>query len=91
MTINDQVIDFLATTDRLSDYCDDTTWIADEVNIILHDKDDDKLARIRDLYYQVFTRLAEFVEDNHDSTPTASWLYNEMVQEELMEEEDDTA
>ena len=91
MNIKDQVIDYLASTDRLSDYCDDTTWIADEVNIILHDNEDDKLARIRDLYYQVFSKLAEFVEDNHDNTPTASWLYNEIVTEELLEDEDDTA
>lgn len=90
MTINDQVIDFLATTPRLSDYCDDTTWIADEVNIILHDSEDDKLARIRDLYYQVFSKLATFVEDSHDEQPTASWLYNEMVTEELLEDEDET-
>lgn len=88
MTINDQVIDFLATTPRLSDYCDDTTWIADEVNIILNDKEDDKLARIRDLYYQVFSKLATFVEEQHDETPTASWLYNEMVDEDLMDEEE---
>ena len=66
MTINDQVVDFLANTTRLSDYCDDTTWIADEVNVILHDKEDDKLARIRDLYYQVFCKLATFVEEQHD-------------------------
>lgn len=89
MTINDQVIDFLAMTTRLSDYCDDTTWIADEVNIILHDKEDDKLARIRDLYYQVFSKLATFVEEQHDETPNASWLYHEMIDEDLMEEEDD--
>jgi len=88
MTINDQVIDFLATTDKLSEYCDDTTWIADEVNIILHDSEDDKLARIRDLYYQVFSKLATFVEEQHEDTPTASWLYNEMVDEDLMEEEE---
>lgn len=88
MTINEQVIDFLQNTDRLSDYCDDTTWIADEVNIILHDSDDDKLGRIRDLYYQVFTKLADFVENQHDETPTASWLYNEMVTEELLEDEE---
>lgn len=89
MTINDQVIDFLATTPRLSDYCDDTAWIADEVNVILHDADDDKLARIRDVYSQVFDKLANFVEDEHDTQSTASWLYNEMVQEELMEDDDE--
>ena len=88
MTINDQVVDFLANTERLSDYCDDTTWIADEVNVILHDSEDDKLARIRDLYYQVFSKLATFVEEQHDETPTASWLYNEMVDEDLMDEEE---
>ena len=89
MTINDQVVDFLANTTRLSDYYDDTTWIADEVNVILHDKEDDKLARIRDLYYQVFCKLATFVEEQHDETPNASWLYHEMITEELLEDEDD--
>ena len=87
MTINDQVVDFLANTERLSDYCDDTAWIGDEVNVILHDSEDDKLARIRDLYYQVFCKLATFVEDEHDTTPNASWLYNEMITEELLEDE----
>jgi len=87
MTINDQVIDFLATTPRLSDYCDDTAWIGDEVNVILHDSEDDKLGRIRDLYYQVFNKLATFVEEKRDEVPTASWLYNEMVEEGILEDE----
>lgn len=89
MNIKDQVIDFLQETHRLSDYCDDTCWIADEVNIILHDEGDDKLGRIRDVYSQVFDKLANFVEDEHDTQSTASWLYNEMVQEELMEDDDE--
>lgn len=87
MNINDQVIDFLANTERLSDYCDDTAWIGDEVNVILHDSEDDKLARIRDLYYQVFSKLATFVEEEHEDTPTASWLYNEIVEEGILEDE----
>ncbi len=87
MNINDQVVDFLANTERLSDYCDDTAWIGDEVNVILHDSEDDKLARIRDLYYQVFSKLATFVEDEHDKIPNASWLYHEMITEELLEDE----
>ncbi len=87
MNINDQVIDFLANTERLSDYCDDTAWIGDEVNVILHDSEDDKLARIRDLYYQVLSKLATFVEEEHEDTPTASWLYNEIVEEGILENE----
>lgn len=76
MNIKEDVIYFLEQTDRLSDYCDDTCWLADQVNVILNDKDDDKLGRIRDLYAERLNIIANFVEESYDVNPTASWIYN---------------
>lgn len=84
MNIHDQVVDFLENTKELSDYCDETALLADKVNIILNDKEDDKLGRIRDLYYKVYTVTANWVADNYEDNNTAKWMYNEMVQEELL-------
>ena len=89
MSVKDQVIDFLEHTPRLSDYYDDATWIADKVNIILNDSEDDKIGRIRDVYRETFEALATFIEDKHDETPAASWLYNEIVDEDFLEDEDE--
>ncbi len=89
LSIETQVVDFLSFTPKLSDYIDDTSWMADEVNIILHDDEDDKLARIRDIYFKEFYKMATFVADNHESAPTASWLYNEIVDEDFLEDEDE--
>lgn len=76
MNIKEDVIYFLEQTDKLSDYCEDTCWLADQVNIILNDKDDDKLGRIRDLYAERLNIIANFVEESYDVNPTAFWIYN---------------
>ena len=89
LSIETQVIDFLSFSPKLSDYIDDSSWIADEVNIILHDDEDDKLARIRDVYFNEFNKMASFVAENHEIAPTASWLYNEIVDEDFLEDEDE--
>lgn len=76
-TIRDIMVEFLESTPRLSDFYDETCWIADQVNIILNDSDDDKLGRIRDVYNKEINYLAKWVEDNLDSHNNAQWLLNE--------------
>lgn len=88
MKISDQVVEFLENTQSLSEYYEETALIVDRVNLILNDMEDDKLGRIRDVFNDIYIELATFVEDNHDEIPYASWLYNEMVTEELLEEEE---
>lgn len=83
MNIQDQVVDYLERTDKLSNYWEETSWLCDKVNVILNDDEDDKLGRIRDAYSQVYNELAEFVKDNYDTYTTAAYMYGVMVQEEL--------
>jgi hypothetical protein len=83
MNIQEQVVDFLENTQHLSDFCEETETLSDAVNVILMDKEDDKLGRISDLYDFTRRNLALWIEDNYEDNNTAKWMYDEMVQEEL--------
>ena len=84
MNIQDQVVDFLENTHELSSFCDESAVLVDTVNLILNDKENDKLGRIRDVYNKVYRDMAEWVENNYEDNNTAKWMYDEMVQEELL-------
>lgn len=77
MSKYDKVVELLEKTPSLSDYSDDTVWLADMVNQILYDKDDDKLGRIKDLYNKHHDKLADWVEENWDVSNTANWILRE--------------
>jgi hypothetical protein len=62
----DAVMRLLDTTPMLSDYDDELCLVANQVNIILNDTEDDKLGRIRDVFYQVKSKIADAVEKNHE-------------------------
>jgi hypothetical protein len=81
MSIRETMIDFLSHTPKLGHYNEDTDWLAEQTNIILNDFDDDKLGRIRDLYYEAHKDLAIWVEDNAETSDTAAWLLNEAMEE----------
>jgi hypothetical protein len=81
MNIRETMIDFLEYTPKLGYYNDDITWLAEKTNFILNDSEDDKLGRIRDLYYEAHKDLAVWVEDNAETNPHAAWLLNEALGE----------
>jgi hypothetical protein len=81
MNIIETIIDFLECTPKLGYYNDDITWLAEKTNIILNDSEDDKLGRIRDLYYEAHKDIAVWVEDNAETNPHAAWLLNEAMEE----------
>jgi hypothetical protein len=81
MNIRETMIDFLAHTPKLGHYNEDTDWLAEQTNIILNDFDDDKLGRIRDLYYEAHKDLAIWVEENVEVSDQAAWLLNEAMTE----------
>jgi hypothetical protein len=81
MNIRETMIDFLSHTPKLGHYNDDITWLAEQTNIILNDFDDDKLGRIRDLYYAAHKDIAVWVEDNAETSDQAAWLLNEAMEE----------
>jgi hypothetical protein len=81
MNIRETMIDFLSHTPKLGYYNEDTDWLAEQTNIILNDFDDDKLGRIRDLYYQAHKDIAVWVEDNAETSDQAAWLLNEALGE----------
>jgi hypothetical protein len=64
----DAVMRLLDTTPMLSDYDEELCLLANQVNIILNDGDDDKLGRIRDVFYQVKSKLADDVEKWRDKS-----------------------
>ena len=81
MNIRETMIDFLSHTPKLGYYNDDITWLAEQTNIILNDFDDDKLGRIRDLYYEAHKDIAVWVEENVEVSDQAAWLLNEALGE----------
>lgn len=81
MNIRETMIDFLSHTNTLNYYNEDTDWLAVQTNIILNDFDDDKLGRIRDLYYEAHKDLAQWVEDNVETSDQAAWLLHEAMTE----------
>jgi hypothetical protein len=62
----DAVMRLLDTTPMLSDYDEELCLVANQVNIILNDNEDDKLGRIRDVFYKVKSKIADAVEKNHE-------------------------
>jgi hypothetical protein len=64
--LHDAVMRLLDTTPTLSDYDEELSLVANRVNIILNDTEDDKLGRIRDVFHQVKSGIADAVEKNHE-------------------------
>ena len=60
---------------QFSEYADETDLLSDEVHTILYDIEDDKLGRIKDLYDAKITRLAKWVEANHETNNGAAEIY----------------
>jgi hypothetical protein len=65
----DAVMRLLDTTPMLSDYDEELCLVANQVNIILNDTEDDKLGRIRDVFYKVKSKIADYVVRNHEFSP----------------------
>jgi phosphosulfolactate phosphohydrolase-like enzyme len=68
--LHDAVMRLLDTTPMLSDYDEELSLVANQVNIILNDSEDDKLGRIRDLFYKAKTDIADLVSKYHEKS---SW------------------
>jgi hypothetical protein len=64
--LHDAVMRLLDTTPMLSDYDEELCLVANQVNIILADNEDDKLGRIRDVFYEVKSKIADAVVKNHE-------------------------
>jgi hypothetical protein len=70
-----EVVDYhLRYNANLSDFVDETEKLSDQVNVILHDAEDDKLGRIRDIYNKEIKGIADWVEANHDVSSRAKWI-----------------
>ena len=76
VNVQDMVEQFLTFNALpLSDYFDETQMLADKVHAILYDHEDDKIGRIKDLYDEEITRLAKWVEANHETNNGAAEIY----------------
>jgi hypothetical protein len=75
----DALISLFDNSCRLSDYDDEISILADEVNMILFDTEDDKLGRIRTLYDVRKAELADTVLKYH----TYSGYHAGIMQEAL--------
>jgi hypothetical protein len=64
----DAVMRLLDTTPMLSDYDEELCLVANQVNIILNDAEDDKLGRIRDVFYKDKSRIAGYVVKHHETS-----------------------
>jgi hypothetical protein len=64
--LHDAVMRLLDATPMLSDYDEELCLVANQVNIILNDSEDDKLGRIRDVFYKVKSKIADAVFKNHE-------------------------
>jgi hypothetical protein len=65
----DAVMRLLDTTPMLSDYDEELCLVANQVNIILNDNEDDKLGRINDVFYKAKSTIADYVVRNHEFSP----------------------
>ena len=63
----------------LSDYLDETDLLSNQVHIILYDAQDEKLARIKDLYDAEITRYSKWVESNYETNSHAKWIFNSSI------------
>lgn len=71
-----EVVDYhLRYNSNLSDFLDETEKLSDQVNVILHDAEDDKLGRIKDLYDQKIICHSKWVEDNWETNTQATLTY----------------
>jgi hypothetical protein len=72
----DAVMRLLDTTPMLSDYDEELCLVANQVNIILNDRDDDKLGRIRDVFYARKSEMAYMTVKSHETNIYYRWVAN---------------
>ena len=81
VNVQDMVEQFLTfNITQFSEYADETDLLSDQVHTILYDIEDDKIGRIKDLYDEEITRLAKWVEANHETNNGAAEIYEQAME-----------
>jgi hypothetical protein len=77
----DAVMRLLDTTPMLSDYDEELSLVSNQVNIILNDTEDDKLGRIRDVFYKVKSSIADMTVKHHETDTYYRWVANRAMED----------